>query len=150
LPKVASAKLALPTEAQWEYACRAGTTTPFNLGANISPSQVNYHGNYPYNGAPKGEYRGKTTPVGSLPNANAWGLYDMHGNLWEWCSDGYGDYPTTQVIDPQGLTSSGSRVLRGGSWSNNACSCRSAYRNNDSPGNSGDNVGFRALVIATF
>jgi formylglycine-generating enzyme required for sulfatase activity len=77
------AGMTLPTEAQWEYACRAGTTTPFNLGENITPVQVNYDGNYPYNNAAKGESRIKTVPVGSLPNQNAWGCFDFHGNVCE-------------------------------------------------------------------
>jgi sulfatase modifying factor 1 len=83
----------LPSEAEWEYACRAGTTTPFSFGDNITPEQVNYDGNHPYAGGEKGLYRQKTVPVGSLP-ANPWGLYEMHGNVWEWCADWYGDYPT--------------------------------------------------------
>jgi formylglycine-generating enzyme required for sulfatase activity len=76
----------LPSEAQWEYACRAGTTTPFYFGETITPDQANYDGNYTYNGGPRGEYRQRTTPVGMFP-PNAWGLYDMHGNVWEWCLD---------------------------------------------------------------
>ena len=77
----------LPSEAEWEYACRAGTTTPFYFGETISPKFVNYDGNYTYGEGPKGEYRQKTTPVGSLKIADAFGLSDMHGNVWEWCSD---------------------------------------------------------------
>jgi formylglycine-generating enzyme required for sulfatase activity len=76
----------LPSEAQWEYACRAGTTTPFHFGKTITPDQANYDGNYTYNGGPRGEYRQQTTPVGIFP-PNDWGLYDMHGNVWEWCLD---------------------------------------------------------------
>ncbi len=90
----------LPSEAQWEYACRAGTTSPFSFGENITPNQVNYDGNYPYDNGEKGEYRQKTIPVTALP-ANHWGLYQMHGNVWEWCFDefqqGLGAEP---VIDP--------------------------------------------------
>jgi len=91
----------LPTEAQWEYACRAGTPTPFSFGKNITPEQVNYDGNYPYTGGEKGLFRRKTVPVKSLP-ANPWRLHEMHGNILEWCSDWYGDYPTEAVIDPCG------------------------------------------------
>jgi formylglycine-generating enzyme required for sulfatase activity len=76
----------LPSEAQWEYACRAGTTTPFHFGKTITPDQANYDGNYTYNGGPRGEYRQQTTPVGIFP-PNDWGLYDMHGTVWEWCLD---------------------------------------------------------------
>jgi len=76
----------LPSEAQWEYACRAGTTTPFYFGETITPDLVNYNGNSPYGGASKGQYRQETTSVGSFP-PNAFGLYDMHGNVWEWCED---------------------------------------------------------------
>jgi formylglycine-generating enzyme required for sulfatase activity len=121
---------ALPTEAQWEYACRAGTITPFNLGANVSPSQINYDGNFPYNGADKGEYRERTVPVTSLP-PNRWGLYEMHGNVWEWCADGLRRYDASKVVDPQGPADPGQedpRALRGGSWLYRAWSARSASR----------------------
>jgi formylglycine-generating enzyme required for sulfatase activity len=117
----------LPTEAEWEYACRAGTTTPFYFGETISTDQANYNGNFPY-GKGKGVDRGKTTPVGSFP-ANVWGLYDMHGNVWEWCSDWYGEYPTGEVVDPQGPLAGGERVMRGGSFLYQAAAVRSAVRN---------------------
>jgi sulfatase modifying factor 1 len=118
----------LPTEAQWEYACRAGTTTPFSFGKNITPEQVNYNGNYPYAGGKEGLYRGKTVPVKSLP-PNPWGLFEMHGNVWEWCNDWFvGDYPMESVVDPNGPPSGANRVLRGGSWNNYGRSVRSAYR----------------------
>jgi sulfatase modifying factor 1 len=117
----------LPTEAEWEYACRAGTTTPFSFGENITPELVNYDGNYPYAGGEKGLYRQKTVPVASLP-ANPWGLYEMHGNVWEWCADWYGDYPTEPQVDPQGPQTGDDRVLRGGSWSYIGGYVRSAYR----------------------
>ena len=105
----------LPTEAEWEYACRAGTKTPFCFGDAISTDQANYDGNHIYGNGKKGKYREKTTPVGSFP-ANAWGLFDMHGNLWEWCQDWFGDYPQNDVVDPQGPNEGQYRVLRGGSW----------------------------------
>ena len=106
----------LPTEAQWEYACRAGTTTPFYTGETISTDQANYDGNYTYGKGCKGKYREKITPVASFA-PNAFGLSDMHGNVWEWCSDWYDrDYFSKgQGIDPQGPSSGTSRVLRGGS-----------------------------------
>ncbi len=107
-------KAKLPSEAQWEYACRAGTSTPFSFGENITPEQVNYDGGFPYADGKKGEDRKKTVPVKALP-ANQWGLYQMHGNVWEWCQDGYGDYPAEPVQDPSGAEQE-NRVVRGGSW----------------------------------
>ncbi|GAB4401903.1 MAG: hypothetical protein OHK0053_25200 [Microscillaceae bacterium] len=111
----------LPTEAEWEYACRAGTTTPFYTGNNLTTDQANYDGNS------KGQYRAKTTPVGSFA-PNAWGLYDMHGNVWEWCSDWYDEYSSTAQTNPEGPATGSYRVLRGGSWLYYASSCRSANR----------------------
>jgi formylglycine-generating enzyme required for sulfatase activity len=134
----------LPTEAEWEYACRAGTTTPFNTGDNITTAQANYDGNSPYNGNAKGQYRKKTTPVGHFP-PNAWGLYDMHGNVWEWCWDWYGDYPSGAQTDPSGASSGASRVIRGGSWDYYAQVLRSAYRFNRGPSGRFIRVGFRLV-----
>jgi formylglycine-generating enzyme required for sulfatase activity len=119
----------LPTEAEWEYACRAGTSTPFSTGENLTTSQANYDGNYPYNGNAKGQYLKKTRPVGSF-TPNAWGLYDMHGNVSEWCSDWSGDYSTSAQTNPQGATSGSYRVIRGGNWRDGAPSCRVAVRHN--------------------
>jgi len=133
----------LPSEAQWEYACRAGTQTPFAFGNNITPELVNYDGNYPYAGGGKGLYRGKTVPVKSLPS-NPWGLYEMHGNVWEWCADWYGDYPREAVTDPKGPGQGNGRVVRGGSWGINAWSTRSAYRDWGGPPDDRDaKLGFR-------
>ena len=131
----------LPTEAEWEYACRAGTTTPFNTGFSLSSSQANYNGNYPYNGSVKGTFLAHTQRVGSYA-PNAWGLYDMHGNVWEWCSDWYGRYNIDDDTNPQGPATGTYRVLRGGSWVDNARSCRCTDRN---PGELDDrgNGGFR-------
>jgi formylglycine-generating enzyme required for sulfatase activity len=134
----------LPTEAEWEYACRAGTTTPFSTGGNITTNQSNYNGNNPYNGNAKGTYREKTTAVGSFA-ANAWGLYDMHGNVWEWCWDWYGAYPSGAQTDPMGASSGALRVTRGGSWIVNGQYLRSAYRNSYYPSNSYSYLGFRLL-----
>lgn len=117
----------LPTEAEWEYACRAGTTTPFNTGENLTSSQANYAGTRPYNNNPKGEYRNKTMPVGSFA-PNAFGLFDMHGNVYEWCSDWSEKYPTTEQTNPTGPSSGTHHVIRGGSWLDPAIMCRSAYR----------------------
>jgi formylglycine-generating enzyme required for sulfatase activity len=106
------------------------------------PEQVNYNGNYPYAGGEKGRYREKTVPVGSLP-ANPWGLYEMHGNVWEWCADWYGDYPTAPQVDPTGPQTGASRVLRGGSWDLSGRYARCAYRSRLKPGLRGQSFGFR-------
>ena len=135
----------LPTEAEWEYACRAGTTTPFNTGENLTTNQANYNGNSPYQNFSKGTYLAKTMPVGSYP-PNAWGLHDMHGNVWEWCSDWYGDYNTSQQTNPQGPSYGSDRVGRGGSWLNDAEFCRSAYRNRGEPSGRSDALGFRLVA----
>ncbi len=119
----------LPTEAEWEYACRAGTTTAFHYGDSLSSEQANFDGKYPYGGAKKGPRREKTMPVGSF-RPNAWGLHDMHGNVWEWCSDWYDKkyYSNSGVNDPEGPGSGKYRVLRGGSWDYSGWYCRSAQR----------------------
>jgi formylglycine-generating enzyme required for sulfatase activity len=117
----------LPTEAEWEYACRAGTTTPFNTGNNLTTSQANYNGNNSYNNDVKGEFRGKIMPVGSF-SPNTWGLYDMHDNVSEWCCDWYGDYTTASQTNPEGPPSATQFVIRGGSWYDGATQCRSAQR----------------------
>jgi formylglycine-generating enzyme required for sulfatase activity len=135
----------LPTEAEWEYSCRAGTSTPFSFGDNITPDQVNYNGDYPYNGAAKGIFREQTVPVKTLP-ANPWGLYEMHGNVWEWCSDWYGKYEEKDVIDPIGPVDGSDRVLRGGSWSDDARSTRSANRGRSVPAGRDGYIGFRLAL----
>jgi formylglycine-generating enzyme required for sulfatase activity len=134
----------LPTEAEWEYCCRAGTKTPFSFGETISTDQANYIGDFTYGEGKKGVYRKKTTPVGSFP-ANTWGLHDMHGNLWQWCQDWYGDYPQKDVVDPQGADNGKSRVLRGGSWFFHPRHCRSAYRSWLVPGGRYGDCGFRVV-----
>jgi sulfatase modifying factor 1 len=135
----------LPTEAEWEYACRAGTNAPFNTGECLSTVQANYDGNYPYSNCRKGSYVGKTQPVGRYA-PNAWGLYDMHGNVWEWCSDWYGEYSSTSQTNPTGPASGSNRVLRGGSWSNNGGDCRSAARRAPKPSFRDFDFGFRLVV----
>ena len=134
----------LPSEAEWEYACRAGTTTPFSFGSHINPQQVNYNGNFPYFGDEKGEYRRKTVPVKSLP-ANPWGLYEMHGNILEWCKDGQRTYDEQAQIDPLGPMTGDDypRCLRGGSWYGIARRARSAIRNAYQPDDANYLVGFR-------
>ncbi|MDJ0517348.1 MAG: SUMF1/EgtB/PvdO family nonheme iron enzyme [Trichodesmium sp. MO_231.B1] len=123
----------LPSESQWEYACRAGTTTPFYFGETITTDLVNYSGNYNYGNAPKGIYRKQTTDVGSFP-ANAFGLYDMHGNVWEWCQDIWHDNYEDAPNDGSAWETEGDlqiRVLRGGSWNCDPRWCRSADRSYD-------------------
>ena len=134
----------LPTEAEWECACRAGSSTPFNTGYNLSTLQSNYDGNYSYENNAKGQYLEKTLPIGSYPS-NAWGLNDMHGNVWEWCSDLYGEYNSGTQINPKGSTSGSRRVIRGGSWYGYARYCRSANRNFSEPKNNLSILGFRLV-----
>jgi formylglycine-generating enzyme required for sulfatase activity len=135
-------KYRLPTEAEWEYACRAGTTTPFNTGNCLSTDEANYDGSRPYSGCSSGIYRQTTVPVKSL-SLNAWGLYDMHGNVGEFCQDWYGDYSSSPVTDPVGPSGGDQQVLRGGGWSASASSCRSTNRGHYIPGNWSNFVGFR-------
>ena len=141
----------LPSEAEWEYAARAGTITPFAFGETITPEIVNYNGDYPYGLAAKGEFRQKTIPVGSLGVANAFGLYDLHGNVWEWCEDvwhkDYNDAPK----DGSAWATGGDQnywVLRGGSWDFYGWICRAAYRGNNGPGDRYNSYGFRVVVSA--
>jgi formylglycine-generating enzyme required for sulfatase activity len=142
--------LALPTEAQWEYACRAGTMTPFNLGRTVTVEQVNYHGDYPYGGSPKGINRATTVRVGSFP-PNAWGLYDTHGNVWEWCEDVFvrDFYAKPEASKPDPVCTSGAtlRSFRGGSWVGYAWYCRSASRDGQEPGIRGGYLGFRPIKV---
>jgi formylglycine-generating enzyme required for sulfatase activity len=137
----------LPTEAEWEYACRAGTTTPFYTGETISTEQANYDGNYTYGTGRKGAFRAETAPVRSFP-ANPWGLHDMHGNVWEWCYDGMRTYKGGESTDPQGpITPGSSRVLRGGVWGFDPSYCRSALRTGGGPAAAGNGNGFRVVVV---
>ena len=145
LSKKTGQRFCLPSEAQWEYACRAGTTTPFFFGLTISTDQANYDSNFIYSGGREGIYREQTTAVGSFP-ANAWGLYDMHGNVWEWCQDWYGPYQdgdekAYRFSDP-GTT----RVLRGGSWYYFPVNCRSGHRDDGDPSYRNDYHGCRVLL----
>ncbi|MFM9088988.1 MAG: formylglycine-generating enzyme family protein [Cyanobium sp.] len=138
----------LPSEAQWEYACRAGTTTPFAFGETLTPDLANYDGNVTYGTGPKGIYRKKTGAVGSFP-ASAWGLQDMHGNVWEWCLDRWHDSYNGAPMDgtPWGSTGdAGARLLRGGSWRSLPGYCRSAYRGGRQQGDRSYIIGFRLCV----
>jgi formylglycine-generating enzyme required for sulfatase activity len=134
----------LPTEAEWEYACRGGTTTAFSTGACLNNTQANYRWDFPLTGCSNTStaYPNQTQAVNSY-SPNAYGLYNMHGNVWEWCADWYGAYPTTAQTNPTGPSTGADRVLRGGSWGNDAQDCRSANRDNSNPGNGDDSVGFR-------
>lgn len=135
----------LPTEAEWEYACRAGVTTPFHTGENLSTDQANYDGRYPYPGQARGVYRERTTEVASF-EPNSWGLYDMHGNVWEWCRDSHCPYPEGgEVVDPLGDCDNQLRVIRGGSWYFNADSARCGLRYTHRPQDVGPSLGFRLV-----
>ena len=137
----------LPSEAEWEYACRARTTTPFHFGETITTDLANYDGNYTYGSGPKGVYRQETIEVGGFP-PNAFGVYDMHGNVWEWCADHWhGSYEGAPTDGTAWLSSdeSSHRLLRGGSWGNNPRNCRSATRIDNHPVNRNRLIGFRVV-----
>jgi formylglycine-generating enzyme required for sulfatase activity len=138
----------LPTEAEWEYACRAGTTTSFAFGQCLSSDQANYGGIDQMFSDCKSSFllnRKKPIPVAGLA-ANPWGLFDMHGNVAEWCADWYGPYPSHTMTDPKGPSSGTDRVLRGCHWQNTASECRSAKRSSFSPGSASDAIGFRIVL----
>jgi formylglycine-generating enzyme required for sulfatase activity len=132
----------LPTEAEWEYACRAGTATPFWSGETITTDQVNYYSGSRSGKGRQGLNRDTTTPVGTFP-PNAWGLFDMHGNVWEWCVDWDGAYPDGEAVDPVGPATGIYRVLRGGSFYNTGLNVRSAQRFNYGPASRYSINGFR-------
>ena len=138
-------KATLPTEAQWEYSCRAGTTTPFSFGNSLNGDRANCNGLSPYGTDVKGEYPYRTTSVKKYA-PNPWGLFDMHGNVFEWTLDFYGDYPMGDVVDPTGPTAGSSHVCRGGSWFFPAAACRSAYRDELDINCLSAAVGFRILL----
>ena len=146
----------LPTEAQWEYACRAGTTTATSFGEKLSSKQANFKGK-PYNGAEPEPSLGRATKVGSYP-ANPWGLHDMHGNTFEWCRDWYHarlpggvdpDLYSAKDSAQQGKTGSVSRVRRGGCWADEGWPCRSAFRLRFEPERRYDHIGFRVVLVQT-
>ena len=146
LRKLTGKEYRLPSEAQWEYACRAGTTTPFYFGETITSQLANYRGSSIYASEPKGEYRKKTTAVGSF-KPNAFGLHDMHGNLWEWCQDNwYENYRGAPVNgDPRLSGDKDIKVVRGGSWDNAPVHCRSAYRDHAELDGRSPKFGFRVI-----
>ncbi|MBE9260373.1 formylglycine-generating enzyme family protein [Dolichospermum sp. LEGE 00246] len=139
----------LPSEAEWEYACRAGTTRPFHFGETITADLANYNGNYTYGQGPKGVYREETTEVGSFGVANNFGLYDMHGNVWEWCQDdwhnNYEGAPTDGSVWLDNEESSNRKLLRGGSWYGHPENCRSASRHYHGLDLDSDDIGFRVV-----
>jgi len=143
----------LPTESEWEYACRAGTTTAFYFGSGLHSGQANFYGTAEYEAAvgyisnPIGVFIGTTTPVGSYA-PNGWGLYDMIGNIWEWCQDWYGAYPAGSATDPQGPLTGSYRLFRGGNWTAEATYCRSAFRSS-APTIASHNFGFRVVLAST-
>jgi formylglycine-generating enzyme required for sulfatase activity len=140
----------LPSEAEWEYACRAGTTTPFHFGETITSELANYYASDTYGADVKGTYKEETTPVGSFKVANAFGLYDMHGNVWEWCLDYWHDNYEGAPTDGSAWiefenSNNANWILRGGSWYSDPKKCRSAYRSNYQSHLDNKNNGFRVV-----
>lgn len=138
-------KWTLPTEAQWEYACRAGTGTATSFGNLLSSQKANFDGGYPYGEVAEGPNLGKPEIVGRY-GANEWGLYDMHGNVWEWCADRYGDYAEGPIVDPNGAETGSGYVNRGGGWDSVGRVCRAAYRSWGNPASGSPALGFRPAV----
>ena len=129
----------LPTEAEWEYACRTGESA---RAERIDDAHANFDARYPLPGGRPGRFRGRPIPVASFP-PDRFGLYDMHGNVWEWCADGYGPYPAGDAVDPVGPADAPKKAIRGGSWFFDGASCRCATRYSHAPEDRGFSVGFR-------
>jgi formylglycine-generating enzyme required for sulfatase activity len=146
----AKRKYRLPTEAEWEYSCRGGasSSSPFHFGSSLSSTQANFDGNYPYGGADKDVYLKRTCKVGEHAK-NRFGLHDMHGNVWEWCSDWYGAdyYGKSPRLDPKGPSEGSGRVIRGGGWSDDGQRCRSADRGRNAPTLRYYYLGFRVAQV---
>ncbi len=140
-------KARLLTEAEWEYCCRAGSATPFSFGTRITPDQVNYNGQHPYNTGLMGKNRRQSVAVKSLP-CNAWGLYEMHGNVWEWCQDHWQEdlFSEEPQINPQGPENGEFQVVRGGSWFLGGRGVRSAVRGKFAPHFRNSRIGFRIAL----
>jgi formylglycine-generating enzyme required for sulfatase activity len=151
LTKATERDYRLPSEAEWEYACRAGTTTPFHFGETISPDIANFNGTSVYGSASKGTYRKETVPVGYFNVANAFGLHDMHGNVWEWCADdwhsNYENAPANADVWETAKIENNTKLLRGGSWDFSPENCRSARRLFNIRDFRGSNIGFRVVVV---
>lgn len=138
----------LPTEAEWEHACRAGRATAYPTGARLTTAEANYDGRYPLPGQPPGENRDRPTKVASFP-PNPWGLHDMNGNVWEWTADEHCPYPEGEAVDPLGRCGAALRIIRGGSWAFGADSARCALRYTHAPQDRGYSLGFRVVREAS-
>jgi formylglycine-generating enzyme required for sulfatase activity len=152
LSRATGRRYRLPTEAEWEYACRAGTNTPFNFGDAIKSDWANYHGKHTYATSPKGVFREQTVVVGSLGIGNAFGLYDMHGNVWEWCSDTWHDNYNSAPEDGRAWEYGELKylkIIRGGSWDSSAGECRSNARNRMTASIQLNSIGFRVVTEAS-
>ena len=144
LEELSGERFRLPTEAEWEYACRADEGSVFGIGEQISSAVANFDGSDPFPGAESGPYRARPTPVGSFP-ANAWGLHDMNGNVWEWCEDDHCPYPEGPVVDPLARCGAELQVIRGGSWYYGPDSARCGLRYTHRPLDDGPSLGFRLV-----